>query len=124
MQLSGNTFHLSTILFEKNLLPYIQSTSSFEQLFAMTSSSSIVKCTTEVVGEERMRPGHQLDIVLCVPSNVLTLMGGRRDMCPYQNHKHVTFILLIIRNACHCCTIGINLQLLCISVAGYHDKRC
>jgi len=43
MQLSGNTFHLSTILF-KNMLPYIQPTSSFEQLFVMTSSSSIVKC--------------------------------------------------------------------------------
>jgi len=43
MQLSGKTFHLSTILFEKNMLPYIQST-SFEQLFAMTSSSSVVKC--------------------------------------------------------------------------------
>jgi len=47
MQLSGNTFDLSTVLFEKNTLPsfpYIQSTSSFEQLFAMTASFSVVKC--------------------------------------------------------------------------------
>ena len=44
MQLSGNTLYLSAILFEKNVLPDIQSTSSFEQLFVMTSSSSVVKC--------------------------------------------------------------------------------
>jgi len=48
MQLLGNTFHLSTILFEKNMLLYIQSASSFEQLFAMTSSSSVVKCKKKI----------------------------------------------------------------------------
>jgi len=43
-----------------------------------------------VVDEERMRPGHWLGLVLCVPFSALTLIAGWQEGHPARKNPHST----------------------------------
>ena len=55
--------------------------------FAWKCIISLIVEVSPLVDEERMRSGHWLVLVLCVPFSALALMvGGRRNNLAHKNH--------------------------------------